>query len=266
MIGTRILRWKSSPAPTAPLPLPFPYPLSSIRIGTDICKISRISKILRGGQGPEARAKTRAKRFVGKVLTPFEITECWRRRPWMRTVLGGDDGDADSPELKSVAGGGLRRNEEGLSKDEDQVIQKASVFLAGRWAAKEAAIKAHPWRRLRMGEVEVLGGGSLNLPEDGEGGEKWLDRDNGSEAPVVVIRGSEEEEEGGARDQMALVSISHDGEYATAVCVGFDPEGMGRMEEMERRLEALERELKEVREVSSSITVEERDGRKKEKK
>ena len=41
----------------------------------------------------------------------------------------------------------------------------------------------------------------------------------GSAAPVALIRAGNGE---GARDQMAKVSISHDGEYATAVCLGFE--------------------------------------------
>ena len=41
----------------------------------------------------------------------------------------------------------------------------------------------------------------------------------GSAAPVALIRAGIGE---GARDQMAKVSISHDGEYATAVCLGFE--------------------------------------------
>lgn len=42
-----------------------------------------------------------------------------------------------------------------------------------------------------------------------------------SSAPVALIRGDGE----GARDQMAKVSISHDGEYATATCIGFEASG-----------------------------------------
>lgn len=54
----------------------------------------------------------------------------------------------------------------------------------------------------------------------------------GSGPPVAIIRGSEEE--GGGDHQVALISISHDGDYATATCVGFDAgmmvkSGMGWM-------------------------------------
>ncbi|KAK4159802.1 hypothetical protein QBC43DRAFT_221322 [Cladorrhinum sp. PSN259] len=199
-----------------------PFPLSGLRIGIDICAISRIEGILRpkvmsdrgGGGGDNARAK----RFIKRVLSPREIEEGVARRAYLRAIM---------------QSGGAVTDVEGYDDDEDDdeaSLKRASVFLAGRWAAKEAAVKAHPWRRLVVGD------------------EKTLDRDNGSDAPVVVIRGNEEE---GMEDQMALVSISHDGDYATAVCVGFDPEVFGkedaggvlggrRMEEIERRLEAVE--------------------------
>lgn len=55
----------------------------------------------------------------------------------------------------------------------------------------------------------------------GEGVEDWQ---SGSESgpPVALVKG-----EGKNPDQMALVSISHDGQYATAVCMGFDPAVVG---------------------------------------
>ena len=71
--------------------------------------------------------------------------------------------------------------------------------MGHRFAAKEAAIKAHSDRRLAFHDViiekrEVVG------------------QRLGSGPPIARIRGEEE-------DETALVSISHDGDYATAVCV-----------------------------------------------
>ena len=43
---------------------------------------------------------------------------------------------------------------------------------------------------------------------------------NGSGPPVALIKGDGE----GHPDAMAMVSISHDGDYATAVCLGFNAE------------------------------------------
>ena len=47
-----------------------------------------------------------------------------------------------------------------------------------------------------------------------------VERDNESESgpPIAVIKGDD-----GIADQTALVSISHDGKYAVAVCLGFEP-------------------------------------------
>lgn len=41
----------------------------------------------------------------------------------------------------------------------------------------------------------------------------------GSGPPVARIRG----EQADGEDTSAMVSISHDGDYATAVCMGYDP-------------------------------------------
>ncbi|KAI1817844.1 hypothetical protein GGS20DRAFT_531047 [Poronia punctata] len=71
--------------------------------------------------------------------------------------------------------------------------------MAGRFAAKEAVIKAHPYRRLTFRRIIISSrGGPL----------------------VAVVKnddGVEEEEE-----VEASVSISHDGEYASAVCLAFN--------------------------------------------
>lgn len=86
-------------------------------------------------------------------------------------------------------------------------------FDIPRFAAKEAAIKAHSHRRLTFHDVVIERRGR---------DEERL----GSGPPVARIKGGEGEEE----DASAMISISHDGEYATAVCMAFDPSvgGVGR--------------------------------------
>ncbi|KAK1997505.1 hypothetical protein LX36DRAFT_578301, partial [Colletotrichum falcatum] len=79
-----------------------------------------------------------------------------------------------------------------------------------RFAAKEAAFKAHPFRRLSFHDITIARRALVEGKAD----------PNGSGPPVAVIRGEREGEPG----QMAMVSISHDGDYATAVCLGFEPE------------------------------------------
>lgn len=68
-----------------------------------------------------------------------------------------------------------------------------------RFAAKEAAIKAHPHQALTWHDITITTQASAHPGRKG--------------APVAVVRGEEE-------DREALISISHDGEYATAVCLG----------------------------------------------
>lgn len=75
-----------------------------------------------------------------------------------------------------------------------------------RFAAKEAAIKAHHCRRLTYQSI------AIHRPPDTE---------EGSKPPVAVILPENGEWEEG---QEVKISISHDGNYATAVCLAFDPE------------------------------------------
>ncbi len=91
-----------------------------------------------------------------------------------------------------------------------------------RFAAKEAAIKAHPSLRLTFHRIIVA-----RCRRDGEGeGEGEGDKSNnksddaqvGTGPPIAIVRGASE----GALAQEALISISHDGDYATAVCLGFE--------------------------------------------
>jgi holo-[acyl-carrier protein] synthase len=74
-----------------------------------------------------------------------------------------------------------------------------------RFAAKEAAIKAHSHRRLTFHDVVIERRGRT---------EERL----GSGPPVARIKGESEDE-----DVSAMISISHDGDYATAVCMAHDP-------------------------------------------
>lgn len=78
--------------------------------------------------------------------------------------------------------------------------------MSCRFAAKEAAIKAHSHRRLTFHDVVIERRGRK---------EERL----GSGPPVARIKGEHEED----KDVSAMVSISHDGDYATAVCMAYDP-------------------------------------------
>ncbi|RYP64591.1 hypothetical protein DL771_008704 [Monosporascus sp. 5C6A] len=111
-----------------------------------------------------------------------------------------------------------------------------------RFAAKEAAIKAHPHRRLTLQSVSIMRYAGEATPEsdappDDDHHQQQQGKQQPSEAqpaqdrplrdpedslssgpPVVLIKGDDRYE-----DCYASISISHDGEYATAVCLGVSP-------------------------------------------
>ncbi|KAG5948795.1 hypothetical protein E4U60_000870 [Claviceps pazoutovae] len=173
-----------------PPPLrPFPFP---IHVGTDICQISRIYAILNS---------PRRRRFIHRVLAPEEVAQHGTR-------LGEDiPGEA----AKSDRDGTRTGNEKGDVKG--SALWKTAAFLAGRFAAKEAVIKAHPYRRLTLHDVVVE-----RMPGRHE------DR-LGSGPPVARIKAGNGDARGadGEGDVSALISISHDGDYATAFCVAHHP-------------------------------------------
>ncbi|RDA95144.1 hypothetical protein CP533_1823 [Ophiocordyceps camponoti-saundersi (nom. inval.)] len=145
-----------------------PFPLLGLSIGTDICQITRIRRIL---------TKTYGKRFVDRILTPEEkgTTEA-------RLRLGRGD------------------------------VAEQAVFLAGRFAAKEAVFKAFSReRRLTWHDVSVwkVDGRPVGLVRPLRGGNEGIKE---GEREVEKGGGDEGEEE-------VLVSISHDGDYATAFCI-----------------------------------------------
>jgi hypothetical protein len=74
----------------------------------------------------------------------------------------------------------------------------ADVGYEHRWAAKEAAIKAHTFRRILMHDITIHGG----------------EREGRSKAPAMTIKAKD-----GGEERVVKISISHDGEYATAVCL-----------------------------------------------
>ncbi|KAF4449486.1 hypothetical protein F53441_7256 [Fusarium austroafricanum] len=169
----------------------FPLPLN---IGTDICQISRIYRIL---------FSPRATRFVNRVLTPEELAKKDARLNILDSVR------AQQCKLQLNLHGGrktLQTHDQLASNDPE--MWKCAAFIAGRFAAKEAAIKAHPHRRLTFHEVIIE-----RRPVDSER--------LGSGPPIARIRSGE----GDSEDPSALVSISHDGDYATAVCLGHEPDG-----------------------------------------
>ncbi|KAK4125923.1 hypothetical protein N657DRAFT_678952 [Parathielavia appendiculata] len=241
-----------------PPPLPFPYP---IHVGTDICNVKRVLRLLRGDH---------CARFIRRVLTPEELT---RAKPVVHKVLEaasnrtaaqlvgtGLEADERMESLWALRGGAGREASqairpqaeareddvpwnpdtaaaegEGLDWREHSMYRRAAYFMAGRFAAKEAAFKAHPHRYLGFHDVVVLtwpeNQQMTTRPPTEDARGWWNPAVWNHNAPIVVIKapgGS------GGRDQIARVTISHDGDYSTATCIGFeadaawDKDGHGR--------------------------------------
>lgn len=100
-----------------------------------------------------------------------------------------------------------------------------------RFAAKEAVIKAFHQERLNFGDIEIQSGkpvprllektsrrkegkpAATTKEEDADAAQLAQQMSSSSGPPVAVVR-----VEGSPDPVVAAVSISHDGEYASAVC------------------------------------------------
>lgn len=253
-----------------PPPIPFPFPL---RIGTDICQIARIQRILHTRAG---------RRFVERVLAPEELSHLVHARPALvehiknatfrcveshaTTPVGIRGSGAlqglgrwEALETAKKAAAGkektgekhVEREVEGeLAKDEGRKTEhnnannttnadrQAALFMAGRWAAKEAAFKAHPHLRLGFHDIVILTNPGAEKEVMAEQLPLW-----NPNAPMALIRAKRP---GGEErwDQMAMVSISHEDHYATAVCMGFDAGPVWNTETVELAPEPKPREKK----------------------
>lgn len=176
----------------------FPFP--SLSIGTDIAHTPRIAKLV-------ASQRT-LPRFLRKVLTSREERDFHLRFP--KTASKGTESDS------------------GFSEGEQSNlwVDEASRFLAGRWAAKEAVVKACSWRSLTFDEIQILKdagskrvyGVILDRPEVRRAMRQMHKGQDGGDDDAASHEhtGSEEDSPAG---QVVKISISHDGEYATAVCL-----------------------------------------------
>ncbi|KAI0398502.1 hypothetical protein F5Y17DRAFT_454070 [Xylariaceae sp. FL0594] len=160
-------------------------------IGNDICRVARIRQILQGKLGP---------RFIGRILRPEE-----RRQEKTARIL------------RCV----IPHEKRTTRQDRDPVeFTRAVEFLAGRFAAKEAVIKAHPYKRLTFQRIAIMRMMSNNNINNNNDDNNESERERGGPL-VAVIR--DECEAGSEAESYASVSISHEDEYATAVCVAVNP-------------------------------------------
>ncbi|KAI9865102.1 MAG: hypothetical protein M1813_002421 [Trichoglossum hirsutum] len=164
---------------------PFPYPVS---IGIDICKIRRIYDLISKDNG-----KWRGP-FLRKIFNHRE------RRTLLPT---------------------LREKQPSAASVYPHNTWMLAQFLAGRWAAKEAAIKAIRSRRVKFHEITIESReGRPHMFIDLPPRARSADITANKAALGDGMEGEVEEEVGETHE--ARLSISHDDAYATAVVMAID--------------------------------------------
>lgn len=235
----------SSTRATASRILPFGLP--QLHVGTDICHVSRVYSILKKARPASSTtttttsppSQTTAARFIRRVLTPREVEALSLPSAAASTA------PSTSTTLSAHAAVALLAKGTPLPEDnaslEMSPLWRAAQFLAGRFAAKEAAIKAHPHLPgLTLQDVRIARRAATTVKTDDTADAKTdAKTDNGLEDDVVQRRNAnsgpplayvrvyalETDTDGndsGIVEQEARISISHDGEYATAVCLGIE--------------------------------------------
>ncbi|CAJ2512795.1 Uu.00g009140.m01.CDS01 [Anthostomella pinea] len=179
--------------------------LMPFSIGNDICQISRIHKII---------ASKARHRFVHRILTPEErqqpravrILECiLDQEPEASTAVASKTPSCDNAQHHA------QQQTQG-----SPALRKAAQYMAGRFAAKEAVMKAHPRSpRLTWDQIVISTAPADPIAEHEllqQGGNPSIS----TGPPQALIRGNDVYD-----DMIAPISISHDGDYATAVCLGY---------------------------------------------
>ncbi|KAI2781848.1 hypothetical protein F4815DRAFT_464475 [Daldinia loculata] len=173
----------------------FPF---SFGVGTDICQISRIYKII---------AQKKGSNFIHRVLTKDEINSVRGASHVLEPIYS----RRHLPESDLFPNGNI--------EEEIPAVATAARFMAGRWAAKEAVIKSCSAHRVSFHDIIITYEHQLDesskeqdiSPLDSQ--EIRSLRQTGP--PVAVIKGH------GTGDMYGRISISHDGDYAVATCVTF---------------------------------------------
>ncbi|KAF2774527.1 hypothetical protein EJ03DRAFT_347122 [Teratosphaeria nubilosa] len=198
-------------------PRPFPFQLG---IGTDIIHVPRIkSLLLKNGHDKAPHTLTR---YMNQFLTYREQT-AFRSRFF----------PAQNESGALLIAGWMR---------DEVVVGKVVRYLAGRWAAKEAVIKACQ-REIGFKDIQILSrqpgkqgvsgavyGLVLDSPASAFAARTPTNADDAatrasSNEEAGVIKGDSghftpgDEQDDDLRGQVVEVSISHDGDYATAVCI-----------------------------------------------
>ncbi|PYI24312.1 4'-phosphopantetheinyl transferase [Aspergillus japonicus CBS 114.51] len=165
---------------------PIPFPLA-LNIGTDIVHLPRIARLLTRHNG------TYLARFTRRILHPREQADFRARFP-----LSSSPVPLHNPQTQSQA------QPQSQTKSHphpsplefpETITPDMTRWLAGRFAAKEAARKAAPRGAAQLGWKDVI----VRVSAVDEG------------RPEVVYLGASE------GDRLGKLSISHDGDYVVAM-------------------------------------------------
>ncbi|OAA57031.1 histone deacetylase [Niveomyces insectorum RCEF 264] len=233
----------------------FPWPY--LHVGTDICHVGRIYAMLAAAprkqmtaavRPPSAtvsspRGATPAARLIRRVLAPQEVAALPEAEEEallpsnasgphvLAWLLAGGDAAAAAVAVGAVA----TPKAPSTPQQRKTALWTAAQYLAGRFAAKEATIKAHPHlapltfhricvvrRPQQQADARNGSGPPVALIRVDNGGEDGAERKAAMEPETNADADADADADTGITEQEALLSISHDGDYATAVCLGFD--------------------------------------------
>ncbi|KAI9799365.1 MAG: hypothetical protein M1833_004064 [Piccolia ochrophora] len=209
-------------------PLPFP---SALSIGTDICHVPRIRALITKNDGRWLGP------FVRRIFRPDE--DVWPKidritKASSRSTIDTHTADPRQGSHKNGNHAAIRpqvRGQVGMQTQAgtpqraaidqkvigDQELRRLSQWLAGRFAAKEATIKAVS-RPLTWHDIAVHEQGRkpyVTIAPVSSAAASALGSD-------LRAAKTEQGEGDGGEGQIARVSISHDGEYATATVLVVD--------------------------------------------
>ncbi|KAJ5532251.1 hypothetical protein N7494_008803 [Penicillium frequentans] len=171
-------------------PIPFPFALN---VGTDIVHLPRITALL-------TRRGNYLTRFTRRILCDQEQRDFHHRFKESLSLQSQSQNNSDTPTRSSIVTADMTR------------------WLAGRFAAKEAARKAAPDGAASIGWKDVMvwvqEEPSSDLDTDVNTGVAQSHLVNGlSRKPEIVYLGTAED---GSDSRVGKLSISHDGEYVIA--------------------------------------------------
>ncbi|PYH79519.1 4'-phosphopantetheinyl transferase [Aspergillus uvarum CBS 121591] len=171
---------------------PIPFPLA-LNIGTDIVHLPRIARLLTRHNG------TYLARFTRRILHPREQADFRARFPLSSAPL-----PVHRPQCQAQSQ--PRSRHSSSLESPEQITPDMTRWLAGRFAAKEAARKAAPRGAAQLGWKDVIV--RVSAVDEGRPEVVYLDDASGASGEGHGC-------EGGGR--VGKLSISHDGEYVVAM-------------------------------------------------